>query len=265
MQEYSIPIHDDPQPVSVRIPFRSTLKKLQTRWVGDLPGGVSGSVRLVGFDAGLITGSVTNQTGTDLKNIYFVFSYRSSERLRDKVIFVPNWKAGEALDLHKIYTDPKIKGIRDMANPLGNAADPHDHDTIQGWIDGPGGWERYWTHSWASGATGGEARGKSDFDDTVPRAFPMMSLFDRIAPAKNDPNSGGVRRVDFMRRGGRELDMSPAVEAGNLVILAQSASDTRHVPFPLSVNGSGVGGEGKVFYQYALPLDRTEMEKDAAR
>ena len=59
--------------------------------------------------------------------------------------------------------------------------------------------------------------------------------------------------------------MSSAVAAGRLVILAQSANDQQPLPFPLMTNGDRVGGEGRVLYQFALPLDRTKMEQDAMK
>ena len=89
-QQYAIPVHDDPQPVSVHIPFRSTLKKLQARWVGELKGGIGGSVRLIEFKItikkggpkkgdetrkGVIAGNLVNNTGEDLKDIYIAFNY----------------------------------------------------------------------------------------------------------------------------------------------------------------------------------------------
>ena len=76
-----------------------------------------------------------------------------------------------------------------------------------------------------------------------------MSLFDRITPAKGEENK---HRTDFVRRGGTILNMSAAVEAGKVVILAQSADDERPVPFPLTVDGSRVEGKGRVLYQFAL-------------
>ena len=267
-QIYGIPIHDDPQPVSIRVPFRSTLKKLQLRWVGDLKGGVSGSAKLIASmdNTGVISGTLTNQTGTDLKDIYFVFNYLrrgQTQVAEDQVLFVPRWKKDQALELNSEWADAKQivqGGVESSAT-----ADPRDSKSN---IRSPifKGWDQYWTH-WSSGSMveDKDARSGSDFDENVPKAFPILSLFDRINPSKNDPNNPNNARVDFVRRGGTILNMSSAVAAGRLVVLAQSASDDNPVPFPLSVEGSRVGGLGRVLYQFALPVDRTEMEKDAAK
>jgi hypothetical protein len=56
--EYEIPVRDNPltEPVLTAIPYRSTLKKLQARWVGYLNGGIevsgsaAGKLRLVSTD-----------------------------------------------------------------------------------------------------------------------------------------------------------------------------------------------------------------------
>jgi hypothetical protein len=253
-QQYAIPVHDDPQPVSVHIPFRTTLKKLQARWVGDVKGGIGGSTRLIAFNKGAIAGSLVNQTGADLKDIYVAFNYVSSEGADDRVLFIPTWPSGKTIDLNKEYM-----GAKDVtsANPSSRG------DPLKGPIRGIAGWEGKWHEDWGNGGIiGNDTRGAADFEKDVPRAFPIMSLFDRIAPARGAP---GNHRTDFIRRGGTILNMSAAVEAGKVVILAQSADDERPVPFPLTVDGSRVEGKGRVLYQFALTPDRTEMEKDAGR
>jgi hypothetical protein len=49
------------------------------------------------------------------------------------------------------------------------------------------------------------------------------------------------------------MNVSPAVAAGNLVVLAQAMGD---LPVPLLVEGSEVKGEGRIFYQGIVPLSR---------
>jgi hypothetical protein len=63
-------------------------------------------------------------------------------------------------------------------------------------------------------------------------------------------------RVEIIRRGGRYLDVSPAVSAGRLVVLAQSDGDVE-LPFPFEVDGDKIAGRGTTFYQFILPLDHT--------
>jgi hypothetical protein len=84
-----------------------------------------------------------------------------------------------------------------------------------------------------------------------------MSLFDRIYPQKNDRNAGRSR-TELIRREGRELDLSPALAAGRVIVLAE-ARDVP-LPYPLEVDGDNVAGQGSVFYQFVLPADRTKID-----
>ena len=256
-QTYAIAVHDDPQPVTVNVPYRSTAKKLQAKWVGDATG-INGAVKLLSFENGLIDGILTNQTGTNLKNIYVVFRFEQPGLMQNRVLFIPHWESGKPLDLHAQY------GSAHNINPealLGGA----NKDPYKGVIEGVAGFgEERWTGDWSNGLLGGpggkDMRGANDFDADVPRAVPILSFFDLIAPAKNNESR---KRVEFLRRGGQEMNMSAAVEAGKVVIVAQSADDLRPLPFPLTVDGSRVAGEGRVIYQFALTPDRAEMEKAA--
>src|SRR5205807_3217649 len=111
-------------------------------------------------------------------------------------------------------------------------------------------WYEYWFKGMSSA-------GEQRFDDSgakVPRSFPMLSLFDRLKPAKSEEASGISHAITLLRRGGHNLNMSQAVAAGELVILAQA--NDQPLPFGLTVAGDKVAGEGTVYYQFALPLDR---------
>jgi hypothetical protein len=94
----------------------------------------------------------------------------------------------------------------------------------------------------------------NDRDGSARRSFPMLSIFDRLPPVRNFQSSGD--RVDLLRRGGRQFDVSAAISAGQLVIIAEAEGD-QPLPFPLDVNNKRVEGKGLVFYQFILPLERT--------
>jgi hypothetical protein len=96
------------------------------------------------------------------------------------------------------------------------------------------------------------------------RAFPMLSLYDRLEPQKNDRQDMSRERVEFLRRAARDWDVSEQVAAGQLVILAQAgkpgvSSGESPLPFPMEVEGDRVTGTGSTFYQFSLPLDRGEL------
>jgi hypothetical protein len=52
------------------------------------------------------------------------------------------------------------------------------------------------------------------------------------------------------------LDVSQAICSGSLVVLADTQGP---LPIPLDVDGSRVSGDGTIFYQFVLPLDRSAM------
>jgi hypothetical protein len=75
---------------------------------------------------------------------------------------------------------------------------------------------------------------------------------------RNERIGGTYARAELMRRGGRDLDMSQLVAAGNLAIIAEV--DNAPLPYPMDVEGDRMAGEGKVYYQATLPLgNRTRL------
>jgi hypothetical protein len=62
----------------------------------------------------------------------------------------------------------------------------------------------------------------------------------------------------------RRLDVSPALGAGRLIVLAESDGDGP-MPIPMSVDGDSVAGEGMTYYQFVLPLDRSALNQPATQ
>ena len=58
------------------------------------------------------------------------------------------------------------------------------------------------------------------------------------------------------------MDRSPALSAGSLVVLAQAPGP---LPIPVEVEGVKIADEGMVFYQFVLPVDRTEADAAATQ
>jgi hypothetical protein len=109
-------------------------------------------------------------------------------------------------------------------------------------------WSRYW---------------RSKEDDVIgdlDYALPMLTLFDQLPPW---PAAARLNRYELYRRGARQLDLSPALSAGGLVICARGMVDedmTRTpLPIPLTVGDSPVSGDGTTIYQFVLPLDRSAV------
>ena len=63
----------------------------------------------------------------------------------------------------------------------------------------------------------------------------------------------------MLRRGGRHLDRSAALAAGSMVVLAEVPGA---LPFPMTVEGDPVTGDGLTFYQFVIPIDRSAMTQD---
>jgi hypothetical protein len=286
--EYEIPVRDNPltTPVQVAVPYRSTLKKLQARWVGPRGGGIevpappdgnkprlvpsekkreavdeTGAKRLLRH--GYINGAVANRTGTDLAHVWFVFHHPDSVFGGvvglDQVLYVPHWADGTTIDLGRQYNG--AEQFQPPGTSSGAIVPGGNHKrSIRGHLGGELGWERYWYNNLRGSGMG------DTFEDTrgeFLRAFPLLCLYDRLAPQKNDVDRG-AERAEILRRAARDWDCSDLVAAGQLVILARAGkpgvtSDESPLPFPMEVGGERVSGTGTTFYQFALPLDRSEL------
>ncbi|MGH7214385.1 MAG: hypothetical protein ACREIT_06450, partial [Tepidisphaeraceae bacterium] len=68
-------------------------------------------------------------------------------------------------------------------------------------------------------------------------------------------------RFELNRRSGRHLDLSHAIAAAALVVLAQA--DDQPLPYPLEVEGNVVTGSGTTLYEFVIPLDRGDLDTRA--
>jgi hypothetical protein len=296
--EYEIPVRDTPlaDAVSVGVPYRSTLKKLGARWVGNLPGGievkpgdVANKPHLVPRDKkvqqppgadgkspapiplGWINGVLVNRTGVDLANVHFVFSYPDTTDFGlggDYILYYPEWPQGKAIDLGYEYNRQETADLPqlDATTQIGRTLTPTDgkKDAIRGPINSTAG--KHWAGWWYSGLKSSSV--SDQFDDSRSgyiRSFPMLSLFERIRPMANTRSMAVFNsdRVEVVRRAAREFDVSGLVASGQLVILATGgkpgAVANSPLPFPMEVQGDRVTGSGTTFYQFALPLARDEL------
>jgi len=114
------------------------------------------------------------------------------------------------------------------------------------------GWSSYWfsklrVTGYAPSST------VDDLGHDIKISFPLLSLFGHLPAVKNQAN-GQQDRVEVLRRGARDFDISAAVTAGKMVVLAEAEGD-QPLPFPLKVEGQKVEGKGTTFYQFVLPMD----------
>lgn len=266
--KYEVPVRDDMaegQAVSVAFPYRSTLKKIQTRRVGPLPGSVAGGKLAIlppyeeadpndsrkSIKRGYIQGKLTNNTGSDLANVFVAFRYDSRQ---EWMLYVPTWNKGAILDPEAVFNSPSTAlgfGAGMRISDLSNSNRSRRALLKLGWSEV---FDTY-AEGFANGIGGGEGEAKEP-QNGVRANLVMMSLFDRIYPQKNAPQSRS--RTELIRREGRELNLSPAFAAGRVVVLAE-ARDVP-LPYPLEVEGDKVTGVGSVFYQFVVPTDRTKID-----
>ncbi len=258
--DYMVPVRDlksDTLP-QLTVPYRSSMKKFQARWVGDVPAKFVGSVKLDRNDKGLpLSGSITNATGQDLTDVYMAFNVEND---RDWMIYVPTWNKGLTYNLKKDFGRPKLVGkeegqsesipgkgviLCDEIAPNSSESDTQLH-----------GWQNFWfNHFRRSSMIDDPNVNDSDFGFV----YPVASLFTRL-PAMPDTingTKGAEDRVELYNRGLRMINASPSVTAGQLVILTATRGP---LPIPLQVNGDKIDGDGTVFYQFILPINRGKVE-----
>lgn len=285
MKQYQLPIEDatSNENVRVSIPWRSTMKEIQTRWNGDLPGRVEGQAWLTGRVYPDIAGTLANGTPWDLKEIYLVYHLPlvgdGTNAGGDKVIYIPKWAKGQVLDLTQLLTSDNVYRIG--KNITGRESMPGYDNVVYGGMEllhrGWGnevplgeGWVGYWySTNTVSSSDMGLALGNDSGSGAYAASLPICSLFDRIPPMRNAKDTDGTykpTRRDIARIGARFLNVSPALMAGNLVVLAQTKAP---LPIPLTVDGDTPKGDGVILCQYLLPLgqkaavavEKTTVEK----
>jgi hypothetical protein len=260
-QEYQIPVRDasESDPVSVSIPYRSTSKKLQTHWVGEVKSTIDNADAdpiKIDKDNKLI-GSLVNHTGSDLWHIFIGFKQPrftnvrvSSSDEQDTIIYVEKWAKDDTLKLDDLINRKNLINLDKDDGPR-----PMGHNSVYGYMKGVTDTSESWSRFW---------RGKEDdVGNDLDYALPMLTFFDRLPPYALLSHSPLTRRYEMFRREARDLDLSAAFSAGSLVIVARSlngdSTDNSAMPAPLTVSDSPVAGYGTTIYQAVLPIDRSAV------
>src|SRR4051812_44095439 len=245
-KEYEIPMRDrnSAESPAIDVPYRSTLKKFQARWIGTASGGIDGKAVLID---GRLSGKLTNNTGHDLRSVFMIYTrepdmpYKGSDdemiALRDPSSGIGSWANGATLDLAEVYAN---LGVVNISGGEGKAG-----------VRGPlnSGWMSTWGEDFRSSI------GSSDRYSNDDRAALLMTIFDRLRPGRLQQGSERAERYELLRRAGRQFDASSAISAGQMLIFAK-AEDAAPLPFPMKVEGEQVKGEGVVYYQVIVPMDR---------
>ncbi len=269
--DYDVPVRDvsSADAPLLTVPYRSSLKKFQARWVGDLPAKIGAGGLALDLDNGRmpIKGTLTNDTGHDLTDVYFAFHVDAD---RDWMVYLPTWAKGTPLDLKKQFTGPfavssgegkafgvpgQNKVLSDQIVPAGYLSDRESH-----------GWANVWFAQFR-GHAGNDGPEQANPIDAV---YPVLSVFDRLPPMPNYRKGGngatanefGDDRVDLLCRGARLLDAGKSLAAGQLLVLATVKGP---LPIPVQVDGDPVAGDGVTLYQFVLPIDRGTVDRPPAK
>jgi hypothetical protein len=267
-QSYELPVPDDTAvaPAVVNFPFRSTLKKLESKWVGPLPGRVDGKARLARDPLRGVDGRLSNNTGIDLAHIYIAF--RNTDGLV-RIFYRETWGKGTVIDFQRDVADRPLRitppGISFTQEQQRQFATPGDrrqnHEPIVDSI-GTGRGDYGWTAWWFPGLRSAASPNNGAFDDSqnqFSRSFPVMALFDLI-PTVEKRTEDDNQRFEIFRRGVRHINLSQVVSNGQMLVLAVAA-DKQPLPYPFLIYGDRYGGEGDVLYEFVVPLDRTLPEE----
>ena len=267
--EYFVPIRDLKSEGAPRlsVDYRKSMKKFQARWVGELPLKITGSVKLDPDDRRLpLSGKLTNETNTNLNDVYLAFNAGQD---KDWLIYIPTWPKNSTYDIKKDFARPYLVGREgDFEGVPGEnkiLSDEIAPKAASNDIKLPC-WINYWySHFRHSGGSSDPNANESDFQ----YVFPMVSLFDRlpampnvVSRANNGPVTSDHSRLEYYNRGTRMINASSSITAGQLVVLASAHGP---LPMPVHVNDTPTGGDGTVFYQFILPMDRGKVESPTTR
>jgi len=266
--DYYVPVRDlkSDTPPELNVDYRSSSKKFQARWVGDWTNRIIGSVRLNPDDHSLhLAGSLTNATGVDLKDVFLAFN---GPEARDYMIYVPDWPNSKTYDIARDFAKPLFAGKGTSKDDSLEAA-PGEGKIICDEIaplQSTTGWASLW-HNHFRRSGGGDDPNISD--ENMNYIYPLLSVFDRVPAIPNVKPTSGYQaewsndRVELYNRGARMLNASDSIACGQLLILASTHDSP--VPIPLNVDDSKMTGQGSVFYQFILPIDRGKMDIPATQ
>jgi hypothetical protein len=261
--QYTVNVRDatDETPPLIHVPFRSTLKKLQAKWLGP-QAMIEGHSQLVLPEDGYINGVLTNGTGRSLQDVYFIFYYpQGTTSIGDWALYLPKWQIGDTIDLKSEFA--KAAMLQEETQPYSiPGSDISVKARIASWKDYPKNLldpshKRDWDQWWFQGLSGGSAEADYATDRDAYTAFVILSLFDCLPTL---PNRETIPRFEMQRRGARQINASNIVAAGALLVLARAEGP---LLFPLEAGGQNVPGTGSVYYQMILPLDRDALAKQS--
>ncbi len=222
--------------------FRHTLKKLEGRWTGSLPG-IAGKVAYTGKPGHPLAGKLENQTGYSLHHVEVVLLPANGVIPMSQVYKVSDWKKGAALDMSKAMEAEKVPGtrreldLRELLRAMGQARAASE-GTMGAHLAGVGNPEIQEEKAIAEGR--GEDLLYALWDARQPESF--ASSF----------------RVEVVRHFPRLMDRTKAFRSAGALLIARAgdvdAKDFVKTPVPLKVDGQDVAGKGEVLFLWTLQV-----------
>lgn len=250
---YEVPVPDVARIEAPRIfvPFRSTLKKIEAKWVGPTRWQIGGKVKLLeGMNRARCTldGKLTNNTPHTLWHVYLAFIDAAGN---DALCYIPAWEPGQTIDLQKDIEQWNFVGRGEQ-----RMAVPGQNRPIADILQSPSGAPLAWTAEYLYDGMSGSFTNFTldDSGEGYRRSVVLLSLYDRLTPPQAAQNRG---RSEILRRDARGMDMSNVVSAGQLAIFAVAARAP--LPIPMHVEGEAMNGEGDIIVQVVVPIDRSEL------
>lgn len=247
-----IPTREEAAPASIEMPFRTTMKRLRGTWVGHVEPRIEGNPKLepTARGTGYISGALRNLTGSDLNNVYIAFRHQPEGVAPSYwMMQVPAWPSNGTLDLAALFNPPPGKTVNDISvfNPDVRLGEFPVRGLVKDWVDRFRG---------SLGAGGGFESIKpiEDLGSMRPDSLPILSFFNAFPTVRN---STDLKRGDLHRSGAREFDVSGALQAGELVVIARQ--DNTPLPMGMEIEGDATQGRGVTLFQFVLPL--TQLPK----
>lgn len=234
-------------PWEAGVVFRRTLKKMQSRWTGELPGiDRAGPVTASGPVETPFVGQLTNHSGYDLHGVEIIRLITPNNVSSAHLFYVGEWKNGAVLDL---ATGPRLETVRglkmspvalgDVVNVVGRSL------ASNGMGGGSAAIPRFLTSLTADD--------ERDILRDHSEEF-LWAFWDARAPAA-DPEAYHLEAVRGLTR---VADRSASLRACGAVIIAHAgnvAGDSPvKGPLPIKVNGREVPGKGEILFLWALPI-----------
>jgi hypothetical protein len=224
--------------------FRNTLKKMEGRWTGRMPG-IDGSASVEGVGSGLrLKGSLTNNSGYALENVEIIVHAPALARSGqgDSYMFnVGKWPAGAtiALESLKLELVGKTSNQMMLEAVLGAMARNRSERSMMG---------------------GFTDSGSMPGDDELLKGHSQELLYLLLDARKLEPLQE-TARVEPVRTLARTMDCTKLLHAYGALIVGKSGNfankDYAKSPVPVSVNGRELAGKGEVMFAWGLPLSGT--------